>query len=73
MKHAAPKVSVVIPSYNRADLLCRAIQSVRNQTYQNFELVVVDDGSTDRIRDSVQSFLERIFRRRSHENVRPPS
>ena len=42
-----PKVSVIIPTYNRAHLIGRAIQSVLNQTYSDFELIIVDDRSTD--------------------------
>lgn len=42
-----PSVAVIIPSYNRAALLERAVQSVMSQTFRDFELVVVDDGSTD--------------------------
>ena len=41
-------VSVVISSYNRFDLLLNAIESVKNQTYKNIEIIVVDDGSTDK-------------------------
>ena len=42
-----PRVSVVIPTYNRAWSLVDALQSVQTQTYTNYELIVVDDGSTD--------------------------
>ena len=40
-------ISVIIPSYNRYDKLCNAIQSVKAQTYKNYEIIVVDDSSTD--------------------------
>jgi glycosyltransferase involved in cell wall biosynthesis len=43
----APLVSVVLPTRDRRDLLARAIESVQKQTYRNWELLIVDDGSID--------------------------
>jgi glycosyltransferase involved in cell wall biosynthesis len=42
-----PLVSVIIPTFNRLDLLRETLQSVRSQTFRDFEIIVVDDGSTD--------------------------
>lgn len=42
-----PKISIILPTYNRADTIIRAIRSVQAQTFQDWELVVIDDGSTD--------------------------
>jgi hypothetical protein len=51
-----PKVSVIIPTYNGADYLGEAIQSVLDQTYSNFELIVVDDASPDHTAEVVEGF-----------------
>lgn len=54
-----PLISVILPTFNRADLLPRAINSVLDQTYQNWELIVWDDGSTDHTKEIVKSFLDK--------------
>lgn len=46
-----PLITVYIPTFNRLELLKRAILSVQNQTYKNFEVIVVDDNSTDGTRE----------------------
>jgi len=55
-------VSVIMPSYNAEALIARSIQSVIDQTYDNWELIVVDDCSKDSTRQVVQSFVEKDAR-----------
>ena len=52
-------VSVIIPTYNRAELLVEAMDSVWAQTYRPIELIVVDDGSTDKTREVVQEWRKK--------------
>ena len=49
-------ISVIIPTYNRAHLIGRTIKSILNQTFQDFEIIVVDDGSVDDTEEVVRSF-----------------
>lgn len=66
-----PKVCVVMPAYNAARTLCRAIESVRRQTFTDWELRVVDDGSNDQTwaqAEAASSGDERVILQRLPEN-----
>ncbi|HWP93500.1 MAG TPA: glycosyltransferase [Thermodesulfobacteriota bacterium] len=62
-----PKVSVVIPTYNRAELLGSAINSVLSQTFQDFEIVVVDDASRDNTAEVIRGFNDKRIKHVRHE------
>jgi len=55
-----PRVSVIIPTYNRSTLITETIDSVLAQTYLDFELIIVDDGSTDNTLEVLSMYGERI-------------
>ena len=63
-----PLISVVMPTYNRADLLPRSIESILNQTVKDFEFVIVDDGSTDNSIELIQSYQSKDKRIRLIRN-----
>jgi glycosyltransferase involved in cell wall biosynthesis len=55
MINLKPTISVIIPTYNRGDLIEKSIRSVLNQSYGDLELIVVDDGSTDKTEEVVKA------------------
>ena len=68
MSESPPLVSVVLPTYNRSSTLGRAIDSVLDQTFANFELIIVDDGSTDDTTDVLDAYTDPRIRIIKHKN-----
>lgn len=62
-------VSVIIPSYNRADKILPAVESVLNQTYTDIELIIVDDGSGDNTKEVIESINDSRLRYVYQENA----
>ena len=63
-----PKVSICIPVYNRADILCRAIDSCLRQTYKDIEVVVCDNASTDNTKEVVLQYCKKDSRVKLYQN-----
>jgi glycosyltransferase involved in cell wall biosynthesis len=63
-----PRVSVVIPAYNHEKYVAEAIQSVLDQTFKDFEIVIVDDGSTDETVSEIRKFIDSRIRLFCFEN-----
>lgn len=57
-----PLISIIIPTYNRSDLIGETLNSILNQTYQNWECIVVDDGSTDDTGQVMSNYLSKDMR-----------
>lgn len=56
----APLVSVIVPNYNHAPYLEQRIESILNQTYKNFEIILLDDCSTDRSHDVIEQYRHHV-------------
>ena len=66
------RVAVIIPTFNRADRVKQAVQSVLNQSHANIETIVVDDGSSDDTRTVLEEFIAAgliRYIRQPHETV----
>lgn len=59
MKKDYPKAAIIIPTYNRARLIMRTLQSALNQNYQNFEVIIVDDSRNDETEKMIKTLNDR--------------
>lgn len=69
---SAPKVSVILSSYNQGKYVAQSIQSVLNQTFTDFELLIFDDGSTDNSQEIIKSFSDDRIKLFLYEKNRGP-
>ena len=60
-------VSIITPTYNSEKFISETIKSVQNQTYQNWEMIIVDDGSSDETENVVLSIIEKDNRIQFHK------
>src|SRR5271157_806066 len=67
----SPLISVILPTFNRSNYIERSIRSVLNQTYANFELIIIDDGSTDNTDEVLNGFDDNRIKiiKRSHSGA----
>ena len=68
-----PLVSIIIPTYNRAEDLKRALKSVFDQTFRDYEVLVMDDGSIDNTREVVEKIKDARLRYERDENFGGPA
>jgi len=64
-------ISIIIPVYNQADKITACLDSIKNQTYENFEIIVINDGSTDNVLEvlpAYENFFSYKFRTFTQEN-----
>ncbi|SFT66463.1 Glycosyltransferase involved in cell wall bisynthesis [Lishizhenia tianjinensis] len=72
MESFSPEISIVVPVFNRENLIIETIDSVVNQTFENWELILVDDGSTDNTLSEIQKYGDRDARIKVIERHRGP-
>ena len=52
-----PVFSIIIPTYNRAHLILKTLDSIRDQHFKNYELLIIDDGSSDNTKETVADYI----------------
>ena len=67
MKSRNPLISIITPTFNRGKTVARAIDSILEQTYGNFEIIVVEDGSTDETKSILQRYNDKRVRIIHHD------
>jgi len=72
-----PLISIIIPTYNRADLIIETLESVLFQSYQNWECIIVDDGSTDNTAEILSKYIKSDkrfqYHKRPHNVLKGPN
>ena len=71
-------ISIIIPTFNRAHLILHTLESIKNQTYNEWECIIVDDGSTDNTEDVLKKYIDtdsrfRYFKRPLNHTKGPSS
>lgn len=59
---STPEITVLLPAYNASDVISEAIESILNQSFENFEFLIINDGSTDNTLDIIQSYAKKDTR-----------
>ena len=57
-RREAPLISIIIPVYNSENYICDTILSCLNQSYRNIEIILINDGSTDKSEDIIRQFID---------------
>lgn len=68
--HNPPLVSVILPTFNRENSIQRSVNSVLRQSFTNFELIIIDDASTDGTREKIESIQDKRIRYIAHGKQR---
>ena len=70
IENSTPKISIIIPTHNRFEQLSELINSIYNQTYQNFEIILIDDVSNDKTSEVYSNYYDkRLKYYRNYENL----